>query len=62
MGKRGRIIPTKVKFNRDKKRPEKQAGKPKKKSNYSNSGLNFNTPSLGFNHMKKPENKGQKSK
>ena len=60
MSKKGRIIPTKVKFKRDKKRPEKQIDKPKKDNNFSNTGLDFKSPSLGFKHMKKPGEKGTK--
>lgn len=58
MGKRGRILLTKVKFARDRKHPEKQIDKSRKK--YGNTGLNSNSPSNQFGQIKKPSQKGTK--
>ena len=62
MSKKGRIIPTKVKFKRDRAHPEKQTGKPKKNNNFSNVGLDFNSPRLGFMGVNKLIKKGTKGK
>ncbi len=60
MGKKGRIISSKVKFNRDREHPEKQIGKPKKSNSYNGAGLDFYSPTTHFGQMKKPAQKGTK--
>ena len=53
MSKKRRIIPTKVKFNRDKKCPENHIDKPKKSNGFKNPRLDFNSPGSHPKYIKK---------
>ena len=56
MGKRGRIISSQVRFARDRKHPEKQIDKPKKKNKLRNNGLGSSSPSFYSKYVKNTMN------